>query len=162
MILLVHMLFGAAVGYKTYSLTGSIWLSLTLALLSHYFLDLFPHVEYLKSAESLGKRIKSDKFKSYFFDLLKVLLDFLIGLALLFLLSKNQIIIYLFAILAIIPDGLTVINSLFKNTILKRHQELHGEKIQYLTKNKKLSKFWRVFTQVIAVLISVIVLELGE
>ena len=160
MILLVHMIFGAAVGYGTHSLTGGIWISFIVALMSHYFLDFFPHVEYIASADSLGKRIKTDSFKSYFFDVVKVFLDFLFGLALILIFSNNQVIIYVFAFLAIIPDGITIINSLVESNILKKHQKLHGDIIQYLTKSKKFPMFWRIFTQVAALLVSIILLRI--
>ena len=42
MILLVHMLFGAAVGLSI----NNIYIAIIVAFLSHYFLDLFPHIEY--------------------------------------------------------------------------------------------------------------------
>ena len=42
MILLAHMLFGAATG----SIIKNPILAIILALFGHYFLDLFPHVDY--------------------------------------------------------------------------------------------------------------------
>lgn len=157
MILLVHMLFGAAVGYKIYLLTQSVWLAGFLALASHYFLDLFPHVEYLTSAEESVKKIKTVGFVGFLGDASKVALDFCIGLVLLFLFSKNPA-TYLYALLAIVPDGVTVINTLFPNAILQKHQRIHGDIIQYFTKTKKPAIFWRIFTQFIAFCISVSIL----
>ena len=48
MILLVHLLFGAAIG----SAVNNIWLAIILAFLSHFLLDLMPHIDYpLKNIE---------------------------------------------------------------------------------------------------------------
>ena len=156
MILLVHMIFGAAVGYKAYSLTNSIFIAGLFALLGHYFLDLFPHVEYLKSTEESVKKIKSKSPKEYLPDALKVFTDLSLGFILIFIL-KDQSIIYFYAILGIIPDGFTVVNSLIYNNTLKKHQYFHGEIIHFL-KHKKISLFWRILTQTIATLISIYIL----
>ena len=158
MILLVHMLFGAAVGYKVYSLTNSIWLAGFLALASHYFSDLFPHAEYLTSVEDTIKSVKNDLSGNRLKEISMVLLDFFLGFLFIFIVSTNQFFIYLFAFLALIPDGLTIVNSLFKIRILEAHQWFHGDIVQYLTKNKKFPVFWRIFTQVLAVLISIYLL----
>ena len=155
MILLVHMLFGAALG----SLTNNIFLALLLAFLGHYFLDLFPHIEYLDSVEGSIQKIRATTLKNFLPDMLKVLLDFCLGLLLIFLFSKNQPLLYLYALVAIVPDGLTVASKLFPNRILTFHDKIHTRHIHYLTKQKKFSKFWKVFTQVLAVAISVALLR---
>ena len=154
MILLAHMLFGAAIGSSVHNVT----LAIILALLGHYFLDMFPHIEYLESTENSVKELKKD-WKKNLPKLIKVLFDFGIGIALILAFSKNQPIIYLCALIAIIPDGITVINSLFPNKLLTKHQEIHGGPIHYLTKQKKFSKFWKIATQVIVVIISVTLLK---
>lgn len=156
MILLVHMIFGAAVGYRAYSLTNSIWVATLFALLGHYFLDVFPHVEYLKSTEESVKKIKKSP-KEYLPDALKVCIDLFLGLMLIFAI-KDQPMIYFYAIMGIIPDGFTVINSLISNNILKKHQYFHGEVIHFL-KYKKISIFWRILTQAVAALISIYLLQ---
>ena len=155
MILLVHMLFGAAIG----SIIKNPILAVFLAFLGHYFLDLFPHVEYLQSVESLLKKIKENKLKEVMYGIIKVFLDFCLGILIIFIFSKNQIIIYLCAFITLIPDGLTVINSLFFHPILQRHQKIHGEKVHFL-KNKKIPKFWRISTQIVTITISIILLKL--
>ncbi|MBM3206142.1 MAG: hypothetical protein FJZ43_00770 [Candidatus Staskawiczbacteria bacterium] len=159
MILLVHMLFGSAIGYTVYSLTNQIWLSFLLAFLSHYFLDLFPHIEYLASTEDSVKKLKSKSPKEYLPDLFKVIVDFLSGILLIYFVSIDQPYIYFCAIIAILPDGLTVINSLFEINILKKHHYFHGKIIHFL-KYKKISKFWRISTQATAFIISIYLLLL--
>lgn len=154
MILLVHMLFGAAIGASIYNIPSAI----LLAFLGHYFLDFFPHIEYLKSTETSIKNLKTDSLKKNAKDITKVLLDFFLGIILIFLFSKNQLIIYICVFVSIIPDGLTVIYNLLPNKILDLHDKFH-KKIHYLTKQKKFPIFWRIVTQVLAIIVSIIILK---
>ena len=154
MILLVHMLFGAAIGASVQNIP----LAIILALLGHYFLDLFPHIEYLAGVEDSITGIKKTRWQKNVFNILKVFIDFCLGLALIFLFSKNQPILYICALVAIIPDGLTVIHSLLPNLGLAPHHNIHSGKIHYLTKQKKFPIFWKIATQVIATVISVFIL----
>ena len=156
MILLVHMLFGAAIG----SIVPNVTLAIILALLGHYFLDLFPHIEYLDGVENSIESIKSDAWNKKIKNMFKVFLDFCLGILLIFLLSKNQPIIYICALAAIVPDGLTVLHALFPNKILQAHHNVHGGKIHYLTKQKDFHKFWKVSTQVVVVIVSAILLQI--
>lgn len=145
MILLAHMLLGAVVGYYTQNVA----LAVVLAILCHYFLDIFPHIEY-----SINN-ITSSNWKKSLPDFLKVFLDFLLGLVLIFLFSSNQTMIYICAIVAIIPDGFTFISYATKNKWLAKHDYIHGEIIHHLTKQKKFPLFWRIFTQVASVIICI-------
>ena len=151
MILLVHLLFGAAIG----SAIKNIPLTLILAFLSHYLLDVLPHIEY--NIEN----IREKQWRQAMPDILRVTLDFCLGILLISLFSNpstgsGQLIIYICAFLAILPDGFTVLNYLAPNKILKIHNKLH-EKIHFL-KDKKISNFWRIFSQVAVVIISIILL----
>ncbi|MCX6719670.1 MAG: hypothetical protein NTV36_00985 [Candidatus Staskawiczbacteria bacterium] len=136
MILLVHMLFGAAIA----SNVQNVYLAVILAFLGHYLLDLLPHVEY-----SIKK--------------IRVALDFFIGLLLIFIFSNNHYIIYICAMVAIIPDGLSVIGMLIESKILKTHSFIHQEKIHFL-KHKKISNFWRISSQMAVAIISIILLKI--
>lgn len=136
MILLVHMIFGAAIGFAVKNAP----LAIILAFLSHYFLDFFPHAEY----DISGKKMTV---------VLKVAADFSLGILLIFILSGIQPIIYICAFFAILPDGLTVLNYIMPNKILSAHYKLH-QKIHFF-KDKKISRFWRTASQVIAVVVSV-------
>lgn len=147
MILLVHMLFGAAVG----SLVQNPLAGTFLALASHYFLDIFPHIEYLESTEESIKTKKPG-------DIVKILTDFALGILLMILFSGNQAILYVYAFVAIVPDGLTVVTHLLPNLLLQKHHHLHGGIIHYLTKQKKFPTFWKIATQVVAVSISLVLL----
>lgn len=155
MILLVHMLFGAAIG----SVVGSLPLAIILALLGHYFLDLFPHIEYLDGVEKSIEGLRSNTWSKKIKSVLKVFLDFSIGVLLIFLLSKNQPVIYICALVAIVPDGLTVIHALFPKLGLELHHQFHGVKVHYLTKQKNFHTFWKILTQIVAVVASIILLR---
>jgi len=148
MILLVHMLFGASIGL----IFQNTPLAFFLAFLSHYLLDIFPHIEYPIY------NIQNKNWKKSFYDFLKVFLDFLIGILLIFLFSNNKLIVYICALFAILPDGLTLIHSLSPK-ILNWHHKIHAETIHYLTKQKNFPVFWKIFTQVITVIISIILLQ---
>lgn len=149
MILLVHLLFGALIGQK---ISNPI-LAVILAYFSHYFLDIFPHIEYPTD------NITKNKWKKAAPDLLRVGLDFLIGILIIFLLFKGNIIIYICAFAAIVPDGFSVLNSLLPNKILDKHDFFHKNKIHFL-KNKKISNTWRILSQIAAVVISIILIRL--
>jgi len=148
MILFVHMLLGALTGQKV----SSPVLAIVLAFLSHYFLDFIPHAEY--GVEN----IKEKQWAKARTEIFKVLLDFTFGILFIFLFSKNFPIIYICAFFAISPDGLTVLNSILPNKILKMHKNIHSEKIHFL-KYKKISMFWRVSTQAVVVIICIYILS---
>ncbi len=154
MILLVHLLFGAAVG----SAVNNIPLAIILAFLSHYFLDLFPHIEY--GIENIEKK----QWHKILPDVLKIFLDFCLGILLIWIFSDPSTcsgwgIIYICAFMAILPDGFTVLNHLVPNKILEIHNKIHHQIIHFL-KGKKISKFWRIVNQVIVVAISIIILRI--
>lgn len=157
MILLVHMVFGTALGYAVYINTQSIVLATLFSLLGHYFLDLFPHIEYLESVESSIGKMKFGGLQRSLIDMAKVLLDFLLGLLIIFLVSNNNPIIYFYTFITLIPDGLTVVSNLFKNKVLAGHDWFH-QKVHFL-KHKKISKVWRISTQVVAVIMGIVLLR---
>jgi len=148
MILFVHLLFGAAIG----SLVNNIPLAIILALLSHYFLDFLPHIEY--SIANLREKQWDKKMPV----ILKVAADFCLGILLIFLFSKNQPILYVYALVAILPDGFTIIHGIMPNKLTKLHNEIHPKRVHFL-KDKKISKFWRITSQAVAVAISIILLR---
>ena len=81
MILLVHILFGAVIG----SAIKNIPLAIVLAFLSHHFLDLLPHIEYPI------KNIEKKQWRKAMPDILKVILDFSLGILLILILDRNQL-----------------------------------------------------------------------
>ena len=149
MILLVHMLFGSAIG----AIIKNPFLAIVLAFLGHYFLDLFPHIEY--NIDNIQRKIWGKALP----DLLKVLLDFSLAVLIIFFISKNSFIIYICGFIALIPDGLTLISYAFPNKIMARHDYIHTQKIHYLTRQKKFPIFWRIATQIIAAIVSIAFLK---
>lgn len=154
MILLVHLLFGALIGQKILNP----FLAIALAFLSHYFLDFFPHIEYDIT------NITEKRWGKALPDLIKVFSDFFSGIFLIFIFSNNQPVIYLCALFAILPDGLSLLSSNFKNIatlenkFLEKHSDFHHDKLHFL-KNKKISNFWRISSQVVAVIICLILFK---
>ncbi|MDO8486638.1 MAG: hypothetical protein Q7S77_03020 [Candidatus Staskawiczbacteria bacterium] len=148
MILAAHLLLGAVVASKI----NNIPVAIIMALLSHYYLDLIPHIEY-----SI-KNIKEKQWHKSTPDILKVFLDFLFGILIILIFSNNQPIIYICAFVALIPDSLTVISLIRPNKILSEHDKFHTEKIHFL-KYKKISTFWRILSQILVIIISIILLK---
>lgn len=144
----MHLLFGAAIG----SAVKNIPLAIILAFLGHYFLDFFPHIEYTI------ENIKEKQWRKKIIPILKILLDLCFGVLLILILSKNQPIIYLCAFLSILPDGFTVLNYILPNKILSIHSTIHQEKIHFL-KNKKISIFWRISSQLLFIIFSAFLLQ---
>jgi hypothetical protein len=142
MILLVHLLLGALIGQKI----SNPVLAIILAFLGHYFLDFFPHIEYPI------ENIKSKNWKKFLPDVFKIFLDFSAGIILIFTFSNNNPLVYICAFFSILPDGLTVLHSIFPNKILEKHSDFHRNQIHFFT-HKKIPLFWRIFSQVVAVIL---------
>lgn len=149
MILFAHMLFGAATG----SVVKTPVIAIILAFFGHYFLDLFPHVDY--SVENLKNKL----WKKSLPDTLKIVLDIGSAFLIIFLFSDNNLLIYVCAIIALIPDSMTLISKFFPNKLLSLHDDIHTKKVHFL-KYKKISIVWRVSTQVIAISLSIVMLSL--
>ena len=147
MILTCHLLVGAAITSKIKFLP----LAFLLAFLSHYFLDFIPHWEY--SLENIKER----RWKNSFSDFLKLALDSSLGIFLIFIFSKNRPLAVVGGFFAILADGPTFINLIFPNKLLKIFENFH-QKIHYL-KDKKISIFWRIFSQILIVLIAIFFLR---
>jgi len=146
MILLAHLLVGAVIGFKIKFLG----LAIILAFLSHYLLDLFPHIEYPI------ENIKNNHWQKSFPDFLRVVIDFCLGIFIIFLLSDNFFKVYICAFFAILPDGLTLLNKILTKNLFNKHDYFH-EKIHFL-KHKKISNLWRFLSQIIVIIISILLL----
>jgi hypothetical protein len=128
MILTCHLLVGAAVASKI----PSIPLGLTLAFLSHYLIDFIPHYEYPI------KQIRDSQWLKSGFDFLKVTADFILGFGLIFLFAKPNIWLFVAAFLAIVPDGLTLLNRIFpENKLLKKIRFWHS-KVNEMSEKKRI------------------------
>src|SRR3989344_5721284 len=71
---------------------------------------------------------------------------------------SHYLLVYICALFTILPDKLKLIHSLSQK-ILNWHHKIHAETIHYLTKQKNFPVFWKIFTQVITVIISIILLQ---
>jgi len=136
MVLACHLLYGAALASKI-----NHPLVLVLAFLGHYFLDLFPHQEY--SVENINQR----RWRKSFFDFLKIGIDLLAGVLLVFIFIEGNLLVYSSLFLAVLGDGLILINLIFPNKFLAIHDSFH-QKIHFL-KDKKISPLLRILTQIL-------------
>ncbi len=140
MILFCHLLVGALIAAKI----KIIPLALLLAFLSHYILDFIPHTEY-----SI-KNIKGRNWRKSILDFLKVTLDISLGVLLILIFSKNQPIIFIGALFAVLDDGFSLLGLIFPSRLLKIYYDFQ-RKIHFF-KSKKISLFWRIFSQVLTIL----------
>jgi len=145
MILTCHFLVGALIAAKI----KIIPLALLLDFLSHYLLDFIPHIEYSV------KNIKEKSWEKSLPDFLKVILDISSGILLIFIL-KNQPIIFLGAFFAVSSDGFSFLSLISSNHLIKVHQNFH-RRIHFL-ENKKISPFWRIFSQISIILIVILLI----
>jgi len=146
MILLTHLLAGAVIGTKIKLL----WVAIALSLISHYLLDLIPHSEYNI------KNIEEKLWKKSYIDFIKVFTDFALGISIIFLLSDNSPLVYVCAFVALIPDGLALLNQIFGFKILKWHDHFHHDQVHKL--KNKISDSGRFFIQ--AVIIAILIFSL--
>lgn len=145
MLLTPHILIGAAIIANVQNPI----LGLFLVLLSHYFLDFFPQKEY--GIDNLRERRWSKSLP----DLLKVFVDIIIGLLIVFLLIGLTPLVLIVIFIAIFPDGLTLLYFIFpKNILLKKHKKLHS-KINAVCENKKIPVFWGVISQIAVMAIAI-------
>lgn len=151
MILTPHLLVGAVVASK---ISNPI-LALPLALLSHYFLDPLAQKEYQI------ENIKAKNWSRSFFDFSKVFLDISCGVVLIALFSEKNPVIFIGAFLAIIPDGLTLVNIIFPNNkLIKLHQRFH-EAVNsiYYNKIKREPPFLGILAQITVVAAAIFLLR---
>lgn len=138
MLLTPHILTGVAIVTKV----PNPILGLLLVLLSHYFIDCFPHWEY--SIEN----IKGRRWGESLLEFLKIFFDFSFGVLLVLFLSENNPFVLAAVFLAVLPDGLSLLYAVFrKNKILIKHQRWHVY-IHTLSKNKRLPAYWGIVSQI--------------
>lgn len=144
MVLTAHLLAGAAIASKIQPAP----LAILLALLSHFFLDFIPHRDY---------SLENSQKKKDFLHLLRGVLDISFGVLIVSFLSGGQPIIIIGALFAILPDGFSFLNMLFPQKILRGYDIFHLGKVHFL-KSKKISLFWRIFSQVLIGILAIFLL----
>ena len=148
MLLTPHILTGVAIMAKVQNPI----LGLLLVFLSHYFLDCFPQEEYEI------ENIKKGCWHKSFWEFFKVFLDIAFGFLVILLLTEVNILIFIAAFLAILPDGFTLLFVIFSNNkLLKIHNAFH-QKINYFFKDKKISPFWGILSQVAVIAVAIFLL----
>jgi len=149
MLLTPHILTGVAI----IILVQNPILGLIFVLLSHYFLDLFPQTEYSV------KNIRNRQWSKSLPDFLKTFLDIVLGLSIVFLTVGYTPLILIAVFVAILPDGFTLLHSIFPaNSLLKKHMEIHAA-INNVCENKKFPAFWGIVSQVAIILIAILLLR---
>lgn len=148
MFLFVHILFGAAIG----SVIENVYLAVILALISHYLLDIVPHIDYPIKTDDRKKKRK------VVYGGLKLATDLGLGVLSVIIFSNNQPAVYICSFAGMFPDLLTAFKYLTpSNKILEMHYNFHSIKMHFL-KNSKVSRFWRIIMQAIVIIISVAIL----
>jgi len=97
MIIIPHMLVGAAIGRRV----RNIWLVFIFGFISHYFLDFLPHWDYLSKIEITNTA-----------HLIKIGLDFILGAFLVFILTRSfskKRLVFIGVTAALLPDFLNII-----------------------------------------------------
>jgi len=154
MILTPHILVGAAIA----SQIPNIW-GLILAFLSHFVLDFLPHFEY-----SIKGIQKSEK-KQFFRDIVKVELDFCLGMVIFTFvamdLSPIRVIYGLLGIgAAVLPDGLLFLYYFSGGKWFKKLTEFHYWVHPKRHKIKQKLLLFTIFTQVLVGMLAILVLIL--
>lgn len=152
MILTPHILVGAAI----VSQIPNIW-GLILAFFSHFVLDVIPHFEY-----SI-KGIKRFEKRQFFRSLIKVELDFCLGVIIFAFivtdLSSTRVIYGLLGIAAaVLPDGLMFFYYVSGGKWIKRFAKFHHAVHIKRDKKKRKLSFFTVFTQVLVAAIAILIL----
>ena len=112
-------------------------------------MDLLPQTEYLV------KNIRGGQWSKSLPDFLKVFLDVILGLTIVFLTVGYTPLILTAAFLAILPDGLTLLYCVFPgNKILGEHLRAHSA-INAFCENKKIPAFWGVASQIAIIAIAI-------
>ena len=117
MILTPHLLTGAAIA----SGISNPILGLSLAFLSHYFLDMLPHWEY-----SI-KNVKSKNWIGAVPESMRIIADFSIGVLLILVMAERAPFALLGAGFGIVTDLLGFLGVVFPNKLLGYHDRLHAK-----------------------------------
>jgi hypothetical protein len=147
------MLVGAAIGAKIHSF----WAIFIFAAVSHFLTDFLPHWDYIENLE--------DEIKNKFLVFnLKIFTDFAIGLAIfLWLFWNSPFIYYAFfgALVAILPDSLILLRSLFLVYLKKRlallEKYFNFHKKFHFYKDKRFL-FWGIICELTVAALAIVII----
>lgn len=160
MILTPHIIVGATIGAKT----NHLGLIIILGLFSHLILDKIPHWDYINTG--IKDFPKNKNFKKLFIDLIKIAIDGIIGLSIVFLIIRQTYqLTNLFFILSgiffsILPDII-----LFSAHIIgprkfsEKYENFHHKFLHYHKNKQKEGKitFLGIITQILVIILSIII-----
>lgn len=158
MILLPHIITGAAIGAKTQNLG----LIIILGILIHFILDRIPHWDYsIKGIE--GFRVTKN-FRKLIANMIKIGIDGLIGLLVVFLVLWQKDLLnpdyLLFTVISILlstlPDILTFLSLITSNKFLDKIAEFH-ESVHFKTEKEGVITFLGISTQVAVIIFALAV-----
>lgn len=162
MIFTPHIIAGAVIGAKTQNL-GLIIIS---GLLIHFIMDKLPHWDYPVSGVENFKKEKN--FKNLFIDFIKIGIDGLIGLLIVFIImwQKNILNLYylpfiLFAIfVSILPDIILGLSALFapKKIIKKYFKSVHYKFLHYKKEKEGKITFLELIIEILITIIACVLL----
>lgn len=158
MILLPHIILGAVIGAKIQNL-GFI---IILGFLSHFIIDKIPHWDY--SIKGIKDFRETRNFKKLVITLIKIGIDGLIGLLIVFLTlwQKNMFdISYLPFILlgifvSILPDLVGILSEIISNSFLDIFSKFH-DLAHFKTKKEGELTFLGISTQIAMVIFALVV-----
>lgn len=147
MILLPHLLIGAAIGAKVQNLPAVF----ILGIISHFIADKLPHWEYLDKELT---ELKTAREWLAFFT--KVILDFGLGVLIIFYFFWQSPLwpaVALGAIAGVLPDFLVFLNYLFPKTkILESYRKFHH---QSHLKKGRYKLFLSLFSEALIILLMI-------
>lgn len=158
MVLMTHVITGASVSslVPEYPVAGFVF-----GLASHFILDSIPHWDYKLNSESISPE-KENNFKidkNFITDLLKIGIDFLLGLGLVYLFLKNFNLAVIFGIVGgVLPDFLWIVSKYLKcepfTSICRFHKFVHSKK------DLNSWKFWGPALQITVTFLIIFVFKL--
>ena len=163
MILTPHILVGAVIGAKTQNLG----LIVVLGLIIHFIMDWIPHWDYINSG--IKDFSKTKNFKALFLDFIKIAIDGLLGLLIVFLVLGQEKVLnpkyFLFIlagiIISLLPDISLGSAWYFGGESAEKYTNLHYKFLHYNKKEKEGKiTFWGIMTQILIIIVCVFLLRL--
>ena len=139
MILTPHLLTGAAIA----SGISNPILGLSLAFLSHYFLDMLPHWEY-----SI-KNVKSKNWIGAVPESMRIIADFSIGVLLIVAITERTPFALLGAGFGIMTDLLGFLGVVFPNKLLRYYDYLHAK--THFWRHRKIPSVIGILSQILVI-----------